>query len=136
MNPASITQVRKSRDGHMVAIEQDLLDVISRIREIDPRLSVKWSVDGEYFAIYEDVNGKDELVFTTNELDQRVVERLQFLASVDYDYVKEIDRADKDAEKAQEHEFSEKVGERGERLAHALRKDLQYQGKAFIGKKV
>ncbi len=139
MNPASLTQVRKSKDGHMVAIDQDVLDVITQIREIDPRLSVRWSVAGEYFEVREHAPGgarEGELVFTTNELDQRVVDRLRFLASIDYDYLKDVDRMDREAEKVEQHKFSEDVGERGERLAHALRKDLQHGGKAFVPREV
>jgi hypothetical protein len=133
MKQASMTQVHKSKDGHMVAIDQDLLEIIRQVKELDPNLSIRWSVEGEYFGVYErNKMGKDELVFTTTELDQRVVERLRFISSKHYSYVEEIDKLDREFERDKDHKFAEEVGERGEHLAHALRKDLQAKNKIIL----
>lgn len=121
----------------MVSIDGDLLDIIGQIKDLDPRLSVQWSVQGEYFQILERMpDGHDEMVFTTLALDQQVLDRLRLIASVDYDYVKELDRVDAQVDRDADHRFGEQAGEAGERLAHALRRDVQHKGKAFIGKEV
>ena len=116
----------------MVGIEGDLLDIVAQIKDFSPDLSVRWSTAGEYFAVYERVNGKDELVFTTTELDQRVVERLRLIASSSYDYVKDITQIDKNRDAEIDHKHHEEVGERGEVLAHALRKDLQAKNRIIV----
>ena len=131
--PASIAQVRKTKDGHLVSIEGDLLEVVAQVKDISPDLSVRWSVAGEYFAVFERTKeGKDELVLTTQQLDQRIVERLRLLCSKEYSYAKEVDRMDKEAERKADQKLHEEVGERGEVLAHALRKDFGAKPKTFV----
>src|SRR5205814_1264673 len=53
VKPASIAQVRRSKDGHMVSLEGDLLEVIAQVKDISPDLSVRYSPTGEYFAVFE-----------------------------------------------------------------------------------
>jgi hypothetical protein len=137
VKPATLTQVRKSKDGRWVGIEADLLDILAQVKEIDERLSIRWSVSGEYFAVYERMpSGKDELVFTTTELDQRVVDRLRLISSTGYDFVKEMDKMDDEADREKQRKLHEEVGERGEELAHALRKDLQAKNKIILPREV
>jgi hypothetical protein len=134
---ATLTQVRAGRDGRRVLVEDDVLGIVRELKEIDPNLTVHWNEYGEFYAIGEMLpDGTESLVTTVPELDARLPEHMRMLQSSGYNYVKEMERQDREAEKAKEHRFSEQVGERGERLAHALRKDLQYGGKAFVPKDV
>jgi hypothetical protein len=71
-------------------------------------------------------------VLTAQELDQRIPERLRRLRSPDYDYGAEVDRLDAQAERDEAHYFAEEVGERGERLFHAMRKDLEVKSRVYL----
>lgn len=133
---ASILQFRTGRDGKRVVVDSDVLDIAKQIRAIGP-LDVVWNEYGEYYTIIEHcADGRERLVTTTTELDQRVVDRLMMISHTDYDYKKEMDRMDKEADKAKDHRFNEEIGEHGEKLRHALRKDLQVQSTVYVPRKV
>lgn len=130
---ATFAQVRDGRDGRRVLVEEDVLNITTQIREIDPSLGVYWNEYGEHFVVTETLpDGTEKLVTTALELDHRLLAHLRTLASPDYDYGKEIDRIDNQAEKDKDHRFAEQIGERGEALAHALRKDLQAKNRIYI----
>lgn len=131
---ASLAQVRKGRDGRQVLIEGDVLDIVSQVKHIDPRLSVHWNEYGEYFVVTETspTDGRERLVTTVLELDQNLVRHLERLGSAEYDYVAEVERKDDKAKADKKWKFAQEIGETGERLAHALRKDLQAQNRIFI----
>lgn len=54
-----------------------------------------------------------------------------------YDFVAEVDRVNAQAEQNKQENIRKRVGEHGEELAHAIRKDLgqRYKGRAFITRK-
>jgi len=131
LQPASIAQVRQGKHRR-ITVEADVGSIVQQIQEIDPRLGVIWDDDGEFFAVVEQDGPKQRLVLTALELDHRVLERLREISSPDYDYVAEMDRMDREADKEKDHRFMQEVGENAEVMAHALRKDLSYQGKIFI----
>ena len=130
--PASLAQIRMGRDGRRVVVSEDVGNVAAQIHEIDPRLGLVWNEKGEFFMVVEQDGLTERLVLTAKECDQRIVERVRQIASPDYDYGAEVDRLDAAAEKAKDHRFHEETGEVAERLAHALRKDLQHKGKVFV----
>lgn len=140
IQPASLAQVRKGRDGRRVLIEDDVLDIAKRLQEIDDSLKLLWNEYGEYFVVAEVVQTPDgpeeRLVTTAQDLDERLLQRVEKITHPSYDFAKEVDRIDKEAEKEKDHRFHEETGEVGERLAHAVRKDLQHTGKAFVPKDV
>ena len=136
ITPASIAQVRKGRDGRSVVIEDDVLDIARRIKEIDPSLLLRWNELGEYFVVAQIIGDEEKLVTTTTELDERLIHRLKHIAHASYDVGKEAERIDKQADKEAEHRFRERVGEAGEVAAHALRKDLQDQTRIIVPKGV
>jgi hypothetical protein len=137
IQPASVAQVRAGRDGRRFLIEDDVLDVARRIKEIDDSLSLQFNERGEFFVVVQTLaDGEEKLVTTAQELDERLIHRLKHITHQSYDYVAEMDRIDKQAEKDSEHRFSEKVGEAGEKAAHALREDLGATNKAFVSKDV
>jgi hypothetical protein len=131
--PATIAQVRLGATGKSVTVEDDVGDIARRIKEIDPALSLHWSDPGQHFYVMEDCkDGKPRMVLTCNELDNRLIDRLRMLASPDHDYIAEVDRLDDAAQRAKDHAFHEQTGEIGERLAHAVRKDLQAKNKIIL----
>lgn len=130
---ASLAQVRKGRDGRRVLVERDVLDVARQLQEIDPGLRVWWNEYGEYFAVgHVQPDGSESLVTTVAELTPAVVEHVRRLGSAGYDYAAELARKDQQAEKDRADVFTEQVGEAGERLAHAVRNDIQAKPRIFV----
>lgn len=132
MRGASLSQVRAGRHGRFVEIDRDVLDVCHQIREIDRSLGVDWNDDAEYFRVYQLVDGQKHTVTTALELNGEVVERIRRIAHPSYDLGAELERLDNEADRENEHRFREQVGEFGERLLHAARKDLQVQNQVFL----
>lgn len=136
---ATLTQVRTGRDGKQYTIEEDTLDIVKQIKEIDPHLSVFWNEWGSYFVVIENcLDGAERLVTTTRELDGRILEHLRKIGSDSWrmSIGKELERAEDEAHAAQDHAFGEKMGDNAEHLAHAVKKDLSVQNKAFVPKDI
>lgn len=138
IEPASWAQVRDMGEDKII-IEEDVLDIVKQIKDISPNLFIRWSPgNGDpFYTLYakEVVNGKETeyLVKTFKHLDQRIVDRVRYIASPDYNYVKDLDRLDDKQDSDHEYKMGEIFGERAEQLAHALRKDLGLlNDRAFI----
>ena len=69
-------------------------------------------------------------------MSEKDLERIKWLnQQPDYSYAEELEKQNLKAEALKDYEFSQKIGENAERLAHAIRKDLGYAGdKAIITK--
>jgi hypothetical protein len=133
LQAATLAQVRAGRDGRRILVEDDVLEIAGMIRQVDERLSLHWNENGGFFSVVETAeDGRERLVLSAQELDGRVLERIQQIAHPDYNYVAELDKLDAQAEREKEHRFSEQTGEIGERLAHALRTDLQAKNKIIV----
>jgi hypothetical protein len=133
MQRASLTQVRTGRGGRLIEIDSDVMNICERIREVDSSLGVDWNEDGNYFRVYQLVQGGDKhVVTTTRELTPEVVEEVRRIADPKYNLASELDRLDDQADKENQHAFNERVGEAGERLRHAMRKDLQMQDRIYL----
>jgi hypothetical protein len=133
LESATIAQVRKGRDGRLVQVEDDVLHIAARLRQVDPSLSLRWNDHGEYFVVVEtDESGTEHRVTTCTELDERLLARIERIAHSSYDYVGELDRMDARAEREKDHRFHEQTGEVAERLAYALRKDLQAKNRIIL----
>jgi hypothetical protein len=133
MQRATLTQVRAGRGGRLVEIDADVMNICDRIREIESSLGVDWSEDGSYFRIYQlGQDNRKHTVTTTLELTPEVVEVIRRIADPKYDLASELERLDDQADREKEHAFSEQVGEVGERLHHAMRKDLQTQDRIYL----
>lgn len=122
-----------------VIIEEDLLDIVKELKQISPSLFVRWSPgNGEpFYTLYakEIVNGKETeyLVKTFKQLDQRIVDRVRFIMSRDYNYVKELDKLDDKQDSDFNYKMDQIFGENAEKLAFALRKDFGLlNSRAFI----
>lgn len=143
IRPATLTQITKGRDGELVAIDDDVQNVANGLHEIDPHLRLRYSERGGYFVVYwkpEDwEEGDGYLVFTAQDLDQRIVQHMRELhhrcKQPGYSFADELDAQEAKHKREGEHAFAERMGEVGERLAHAMRDDLGYNtSSAFIGK--
>lgn len=138
---ATLTQVTKARQGAMVLIEDDVQNVANDLAEIDPHLRVRFSEAGGYFVVYwkpdDEEPGNGELVTTAQELDQRIVALVRELyykaQQPGYSFADELEKEEQRQRKERDHQFTEDRGEMYERLAHAMRKELGYDGgKVFV----
>ena len=130
---ASLAMVKTGQDGRQYTIETDVLDIVKQIKEIDPRLNVKYNELAGYFVITEMcLDGVERRVTTTTALDQRVLEHLRKIGSDSWDVGRELDRADARFKATKDDEFNETMGENAEHLAHALRKDLGVQNRIVV----
>lgn len=132
---ATIDQLKRADNGRMILIEADVGNVVADLQAIDEDLKVRYSEAGEYFVLYKETplpNGATEqkLVLTAQELDQRIVKRFQKISHESYDFSKELEKQDAQADREKEHAFEERVGELGEHLGHALRKELGHKNDA------
>lgn len=132
MRRATLTQVRAGRGGRMIEIEVDVLDICRRIQEIEPSLGVDYNEVGQYFRVYQTIGGEKHTVTTVNELTPELVERIRRLAHPSYDLAAELDRLDAEADRERQHAFKEKIGEIGEQLFHAARKDLEVKDRIWL----
>jgi hypothetical protein len=132
IEPASLTQIARGRDGKVVAIDDDVSGIAQQLKEIDPSLRLRYSEAGEYFAVYCETPQETYLVTTAQELDGRILQRIRKVASGRYDYVAELDALDARAERERERAFSERMGEAHEKLRHGLRKDLGIKNRIIL----
>lgn len=134
LSPATLAQVMRSRGGRMVEISADVQNVVAQLHEIDPDFRVRYSEEGEYFVVYHvRPDGEEYLVCTAQEFDQRIVHEIRRIAAHDYDYIEELERKEAEADRNVAHRHSEQVGEIGQRLGHALRRDRGYdQQRIFV----
>jgi hypothetical protein len=139
--PAKLAQIQQARNGRLVEIDDDVVGVARQLRDIDRSLRLRYCElpDGhdDYWLVYRlvehpDGSAEEQMVTTAMELDARIVKRVQKIAAEDYDLVAELDRLDRESERARDHELHERNGPVAERLWHALRKDLAVQDRIFV----
>lgn len=121
---ATLAQVQRASDGRMIQIDDDVLGIARQLKEIDEGLCLRWSESGEYFVIFHrnPETREENLVLTTQELDPRVIERVRKVGSKSYDYVAELEKAEAQAERDNDHRIREQAGPVAERVVHELRK--------------
>ncbi len=140
IEPATLAQVAMGRDGKMHEVDDDVGGIALRLKEIDDSLRLRWNEFGGFFVIYQMLDTAEglleKLVLTAQELDGRIIKRVEQITHPSYDFVAEMDRMDEQAQKDKDHAFHEQTGEVAERMAHAVRKDLEAQNKAFVPKDV
>jgi|SRR5215471_4308223 len=117
-------------DGRAGLVELDD-DVLSIVRQIRERYGNKVSVEVDpqqqvYHFVEHSEDGTDRLIFSTEELDGRALDRLLMSDSQRRMYQDPYDAAERDQDKAHDDydkRYGEKIKEVGEELAHAIRKD-------------
>lgn len=148
IEPAHVDQIRRACDGRFIEISADAGGVVDDLKRIDPSFGVRFAEAGNppYWHVYRssDDGRTTELVLSVQAyqtesgvwtgLDQRVVRRVERIGSASYDFVAEVERMNRQAERDRKHSFAEKVGAHAEQAAHALRKDTgqRYKGRAFV----
>lgn len=133
ISPANIAQVELGRDGRVVTIDDDVLNIAKDLKAIDDKLRLRWVEKAEYFCVYElEEDGSESLVLTSQELNPQIVERVRQIAHPSYDYVAELDKLDAQVDREFNHAQRERLGEAAEKLSFAVRKDLGLTNRAFI----
>lgn len=117
----------------MVTIDDDVGGFAQRLKEIDSSLKLRVSDNTGLFVVYQQLpHGREHLVTTAQELDGRLVRHVAELVHRHrhdrYDFTAELERADREADRAADHAFSEEHGPIAERLHHAIRKDMGWTG--------
>lgn len=132
---ANLSQVRAGRGGRLeeIRVGDDVLDIARQLQEVSPALRLRFNERGGYFVVYEIAkDGSEKLVTTCQELDQRLVEHVRRIGSAGWRVGAEMDRAEEDRKRREDHEWRERVGPLAERLAFAVRKDLEAKNKIFV----
>ncbi len=126
IQPATLDQVAIGRNGKRIAIDADVGSVAQQLQQIDSNLELYFNEDGGYYEVRckHPVSGKPYLVLTAQELDGRIIDRMHQIRDPQYNFAKELEADEAAMKKELEHKRKEQVGEVGERLAHAIRKDL------------
>ncbi len=128
IEPATIAQFQQSASGRWLEIESDVGSVALQIKELADQLGIELhlrvSERTGIFKVVQVIDGEEQLVTSAQECDGRLVERLREVTSPSYDLGGEVDKLEQAKLRNFEHEQSEKVGDVAERLAHALRTDL------------
>jgi hypothetical protein len=128
IQPASLAQLQQSASGRWLEIESDVGSVALQLKEIADTLGIELhlrlsEVTG-IFKVIQVIGGEEQLVTSAQEADQRLVDRVREVTSPSYDLAEAVEAVERDKQRDFDRVQAEKVGEVGERLAHALRKDL------------
>jgi hypothetical protein len=138
VRPASLSMVQSTVEGDKVRVDEDVQNVARDLREIDAGLKLEYDTVQRFYAVkWEHLNQRGELVeklvLTALELDQRIVERVRYINLPDYDFAREIERQEAQAQRDADRERLDTVtGPAGERLRHAIRKDLGFEDRIFV----
>lgn len=131
--PASAAQWRRSTPITRVPVTDDVHNVVRDLKTIDRCLEVEYDTVEAFYVVLRKDGPQEDLVLTAQQLDPRVVKRVLEIDQPDYDFTAEVDAMDDAAEKARADDFKETMGERHEKLAHAIRRDLGDTSRAVIG---
>jgi hypothetical protein len=148
IEPASVDQVRLAYEtNEWIVISADSSTTVAEIQRIDPTLRVRFSPRAGLFAVYHEhtpvppiltVRAHQNASGTWEGLDERVVRRLRYIdghGTSDYDYAAELQRETLGRAKRASHEFAERTGDAGERMAFDIRRELglgAYRGQIFV----
>jgi rubrerythrin len=131
--PASLDQLRQSQTGSWALVEADVGSVAQQIQEIASDrgvvLELHVSEKTGIFVVKQIIGDEEQLVTTAQECDQRLVDSVRKATSPQYDLAAELDQVEREKDAAFESKRSDKLGDAGERLAHALLKDLNVVGR-------
>lgn len=137
MKRATIEQVRAGHGGRLVTIDNDLFDLAKRLHEIDRSLGLDWNDTAQFFRVTQTLpDGSKHVVLTCRELTPEVIDRVRLVTHPSYNVADELDRMDRESDRAAQHKLSERTGEAGEHLHHAFRKDLGLKPRIFLPKGV
>jgi NADPH:quinone reductase-like Zn-dependent oxidoreductase len=131
IQPASIDQVLQTREGEWLVVHADTGSVALQIEEIararGAHLELHRSEHNGIYKVVQFLGDEEQLVTTALEADQRLVDKVREVTSPHYDIGAELDKLEAEKDRSFEHQQAEKIGDIGERLAHALRVDRHVQ---------
>lgn len=115
------------RDG-WVTLEDDVLSIVRQVRDLfGDRITVELNPqNGDYVFVEHCDDLTDRLIFTTQELDGRCIDRLlraDSQARTHEDPYDAAERAQDDEQIARDDQYRQYIGEAGEHLVHALKKE-------------
>lgn len=132
IQPATIDQMVKGKGGKVVAISSDVGNVAKDLLQLKSEMSLHVNEEGGFFFVQDiDQTGRSYIVTTSQDCDQRLVERVRKIMQPSYDLNKEAAKLEKQVEKDKTDKHHEEVGEIGQKLFHAMRKDLGYGKKNY-----
>jgi hypothetical protein len=132
IDPAQILTVRQV-GGTTIEISDDVQGVARSLREIDDRFRLRADLDHvqnllgwtvELHIPLPDGSTEEQFVCAYRELDHRIVRDARRYTSPGYVIADELEKEDAARDKAMDDRRREQSGEIGERLAHAIRADL------------
>jgi hypothetical protein len=130
--PASINDWQASSPVTRVPVHDDAQNVVRDLKAIDAGLCVEYDTAGEFFVVFFRNGPEEQLVLTARQLDQRIVRQVREIDQPDYDFAAEVDKHDAAVDRQNRHEFAEEMGEKSDKLAWAIRKDLGSTNRIFI----
>ena len=102
----------------------DVMSARSRIERDYPNIRIWWDNDNEEHCVCQLFPGGEELVFATKTFHEPLIRaRLERARNDRSDPLDDVDRYNAEVEKEQDRQFSEKMGDVGERLAFAFAQD-------------
>lgn len=123
----AIQQWYSLREG-MVTMEDDVLSIVRQVRQLyGDRVTIEADERmGAYHFVEHCEDGTDRLIFTTETLDGRCIERLLQADSHARGHVDLYDAAEREQDELHakiDEQYADKLRQYGESLAHALKKD-------------
>lgn len=114
-------------DGSVV--EEDVLHVVERIQDYDPRLVIKYlnpdnpnSVGDAPWAVFELCpDGIERLVFTTWKLDMSIMERLWDADTTKHNILTNLDKNNSSIQNEQKRKYRERNAEVVDVISHMLK---------------
>lgn len=114
----------------LITVDDDVLGAKGEIERRWPSLEVYFDTWDEVWCIvaHDSKDGTDYLAINppTKYLDERIIRRLEKAdnwSPIAEDPLTSLDKFNAQHERDQERQFEDKIGDAGERLLHALRKD-------------
>lgn len=123
ITPGSVAQVARTLGGLTVLVTEDVQNVATDLAALGD-FHLHYDPVEELYVVMQVHDGTEKLVTSARECDQRIVARVRQITAPGYDLAGELERAEREADMENVHELSELMGDRAERLGHALRKDL------------
>jgi len=135
---APLPNIQKGRRGVLVFIDDDALSVSKQLEEMKfpegyGKLRLAWNEFREEFVVVQvKDDGSEHIVTTAKQADGRLIDRVRRITHPSYNFAKELEAIDAAADKKRDYEFRQQVGDYAERIAHAIRKDIQAKNKVFL----
>ncbi len=119
--------VEANASGRIVrySLSRDVIEARSRIERDFPNLRIWWDNENQEHVIVErDKHGDETLVLATPMFHEAMIREYLYLHdNSKFDPLDEVDKHNAAVEAEQDRRFSERMGEIGEKLAHAFAAD-------------